>query len=442
MEQQIRLQANQELTVKQQTVVQMQLLACPAEELTALLEEYTSGEPLIECERPSFEEPLPEMPVEVVQAWDSWEGAKRSAAGSFEDYTSIPVHTSLRDALMMQIRCLKLSKSRHRALLFLVDELTQDGYLPTDILDGEQSAELSAAMELLQHLEPSGVGARSLRECLEIQLRRAGKYDRIYQQLLEHLEDLAERHYQKLSKLLHVAPTVIQSRHQVILSLNPRPGAEYSDEATIYIFPDVTVTLEEHEFHIQYNRTLQVRTAVREEYRGLLADQKQDPALRKYIRTSVEKSAWLNRWIEQREKVVCQVCREIILQQEAFFFQQSGTIAPLTLSTIAKRLGVSISTVSRACAGKYMQTPLGTFPFSYFFSNSVGEERVSAAEVRKRMLELIDQEDPADPYSDQQISELLLQQHQIQISRRTIAKYRNQLHISDCKKRKTPIKPP
>lgn len=443
MRQDFNVQLDQELSVKQQTVVQMRLLACPMEELSACIQSYTENEPLIEIEEPVFEESPDEIQTNMILPWEGWgtTSASDQRKSEFEEFTSIPFQPSLREIVLDQIRCIKMSDLCRKALMYLVDELSPDGYLPSLILSEAEHSfpEIKTALNVLQTLEPSGVGARSVSECLEIQLRQLNCFDRTYRMLLEYLPDLAQKNYQKLSKNLRISVDEVKSRHTVILSLNPKPGAIYSSDHTVYIFPDVTVFFQDGGIQIRYNRRCRIRTVVRDEYKAMLNNPSQSSELKKYIRTNVQKSSWLNRCIEQREKVVCQVCNEIILQQHSFFFECTGTITPMTLKTIAQKLNVSISTVSRACAGKYMQTPLGTFSFGYFFSHAVGEETadVSANTIQRLLLNIVNSEDSAAPYSDQQLCQLLQEQHQIQVSRRTIAKYRVQLHIADSKKRKT-----
>lgn len=441
MNQEFRIQLKQEVAVKQQTVVQMKILACPAECLKACIEAYTHNEPLIEIEQASLEEPLPEPPEEISITWDDWsESSKSTEIKRFEEFVSVPVQITLRDALLNQVRCIQMTKECYDAVFYLIDELTPDGYLPMESYTGAKAyyTGLEQALAILHSLEPNGIGARSVRECLEIQLRQMHCFDTIFQKLLDNLEDLAKKNYAKLEKKLRIPSSVIQAWYTVIQNLNPRPGDAFLDDDLRYITPDVTVVLHEDSFQIHYNSRFQLRTVVGEEYTTMMAAEKQDPVLKKYIRTSVQKSSWLNRCIQHREKVICQICAEIVLLQKDFFLQQTRELKPLTLGNIAERLDVHVSTVSRACAGKYMQTPVGTFPFSYFFSNAVvsDDKVVSASRIKDIMNDVIKAENPAEPYSDQQLCEILKEQHNILISRRTIAKYRVQLNIADSKRRK------
>ena len=289
-------------------------------------------------------------------------------------------------------------------------------------------------------MDPAGVGARDRRECLLIQLETLGLLTDAFRVLVsEHLEDLADNRLSVIARKVGASTEEIQQMVDVIRTLEPKPGRQFtSGEETKYIIPDVFVEKTEDGFSVTVNDSNTPQLKVSSYYRKLLHQAKDDDQLSNYLSERVNSALWLIRSIDQRKQTIYNVSEAIVRHQRDFFEQGSKHMKTLTLRDIAEDVGIHESTVSRSINGKYLQCSYGIFELRHFFSAGVkagSGEGVSSNSVKEFIKEIVDNEDPKKPFSDQAIVEKLAAEG-FEISRRTVAKYRDCMEIPSSTKRK------
>ena len=324
---------------------------------------------------------------------------------------------------------------------FLVESLNQNGWLDESLED--LAAELDKPVELLeqaltavQSLEPAGVGARNLSECLTLQLRRRGEDNDLALRIArDHLEPLSKNRYNCIAKALGATQEEVREACDLIRSLNPRPGAGFATrENLIYINPDLFVVNFPDHFELLTNDYFFPSLNISSYYSRLLKDS-DDAEVRDYLMGKVRQAKWVVRSIEQRRSTLLQCAECLLALQEDFFRHGPGHLRPMSLADIAQKLGVHESTVSRTIRDKYIQCASGVYPLSYFFSRSLGSARVKAMgeavspdSAKTLLKKLIAEEDKRKPLSDQKLCELMAREG-CELSRRTVAKYRDELNI-------------
>ncbi len=330
---------------------------------------------------------------------------------------------------------------------FLIGNIDEHGYLQVDLEETCQACrcsleEAGAVLRVIQSFDPPGVGGRSLFECLLIQLEQRGLRDAVMERLVnQHLDDLAAGKLSLIAKDLGITDQEAQSRVEVIRSLDPKPGRNFSSPGeTRYIVPDVVVEQVDDEYVVMVNDTMVPRLMINNTYRDLIKRRDAcDPDTIQFIETKLKAALWLIRGIEQRRATLQRVMRLIIQFQQDFFDKGVAYLKGLTLRQVAEVAGLHESTVSRATANKYVQTPRGLFDIKFFFRRGVENEftgEIVASEVVKRMLkELVAVEEPGHPYSDQDLCGLI-EARGLHIARRTVAKYRQDLNIMPARRRR------
>lgn len=304
---------------------------------------------------------------------------------------------------------------------------------------GISQEKVDSLVSIIQDLEPAGVGARSLGECLFLQLIRMLNRNPLAEKLVsDHFEEFAEKKWKTLSKRLNVSLSDIQAAFDLIQTLNPRPGADFHEEAPSYVIPDVSVKWDGKHFEISVYEDVLPKLSFQEEYYQQFSSVK-DASLNKYLQEKQQDYSWIVRSLEQRKETITKVSLAIVQRQQNFFEKGPLHLKPMTMREIAEEIDVHESTVSRAVREKYMQTPFGTFELKSFFTNMVSttnSEATSSNQVKDSIKKLVDGEDKAKPYSDQEILDILKENDGFVISRRTVAKYRDQLGIPSSSKRK------
>jgi RNA polymerase sigma-54 factor len=357
---------------------------------------------------------------------------------------------SLREHLLWQINLLQCPDRDKRIVAMLVDTLDDDGYMTQDLEElaamfppemGLEPSELAIALKHLQHLEPPGIGARSLAECLSLQLEflpedtphRADALTMVR----NHLDLLAARDFAKLKKLLRCTDDILRGVQSLITSLNPRPGAEYCKNETRYIVPDVVVKKVKGLWRASLNPDAMPRLRINRMYADIL-HRNRDASLQQ-LAGQLQEAKWLIKNVQQRFETILRVSQAIVDRQRHFFEHGEVAMRPLVLREIADTLGLHESTVSRVTTQKFMLTPRGIFELKYFFGSHVTTETggaCSATAIRALIKQLVAEEDSRKPLSDSQISEILGKQG-IVVARRTIAKYRESLQILPVNLRKS-----
>ena len=371
-------------------------------------------------------------------------------------------HESLQSHLHRQALALRLGEEDRAALSFLIESLNDDGLLDESLAslaaqlapgDLPQQDELvhrfTMALGLLQHLEPVGVGARSLAECLGLQLRALieddGAEDSPYRVALricaQPIELLARRDIKRLAQLCGDSEAAIKAAIPVIARLEPKPGRRFVDVERNIVVPDVLVTQigrnGQTRFRVQLNPDVMPRLRVHDIYASALRAHKGEG--HQALQQRLQEARWFIKNIQQRFDTILRVSTAIVERQKNFFVHGELAMRPLVLREIADELGLHESTISRVTTAKYMSTPYGTFELKYFFGSSLNTDaggNASSTAVRALIKQIVAAEDAAKPLSDSQISQMLEEQG-IQVARRTVAKYREALKIAPTQLRKT-----
>jgi RNA polymerase sigma-54 factor len=371
---------------------------------------------------------------------------------SLEFLEKVPVtRTTLAESLLEQLHFLSLPEPSMRIAEFLVGSLDDRGWLVTSVPEIAEALaapqdEVEKVLAVLQALEPAGVGARDLRECLLIQLDTRGDRDTLaWRMIHDHFDHLVNRRFPEISRLLKVSVLEVQQAADEIATLHPRPGTLVSAEDPKYVVPDLLVERVDEEYVVMLNDRNVPRLRISSAYEGVIAANKRKPdataeekQTREYIQGKLASAKWLIQTIEQRRRTMIKVMNCIVREQREFFDKGIAFLRPLTLAQVARQIDMHESTVSRVCSGKYVQTPRGVFELKFFFSSGLATDDgddVSARTAKDIIKGLIDEEDKRDPLSDQRIAELLHEKG-LQIARRTVAKYREQLQILPARLRR------
>jgi len=347
---------------------------------------------------------------------------------------------TLHERLEEQLMDFPLTEELKAVCSFLIGNVDERGYL--DISSHEAAAILGVeervveqAIAWLQQMDPPGVCARNLQECLLLQLRRTSPDDWLAIRLAEEaLGELAQGKIQLLAQRYGVTPSEVQQAYDRIQSLSPYPGLAYSAEAPRYLLPDVQIEKVNGEYVVIMLDHWLPHFRINPGYHQLL--QQSDQQVADYLREKLNAALWIAKCIEQRRQTLYRVVECLVAEQKEFLEKGPAYLRPLTLKQVAEKLGMHESTVSRATSGKYAQTPLGLIELKAFFTHSLGtEDDVSPERAKLRLKALIDGEDKCKPLSDQKLAELLAAEG-IPLSRRTVAKYREEMRIPSSAKRK------
>jgi len=287
-------------------------------------------------------------------------------------------------------------------------------------------------LTLIQSFYPPGVGARDLRECLHIQLKRDGKGNSLeYKIISEHMQDLGKRRFPEIARRMGISVEQVQKCSNNIAQLEPRPGAIFAEAPKNYVVPDVTVEKVNGEYQIILNGDQIPHLRISNTYKDIMAQDGNGNEVKDYIRDKIRSGKFLIKSIHQRQQTISNIAHQIVSRQRDFFDKGSSQLKPMTMVQIADAVGVHETTVSRAISGKYMATPQGVYEMKYFFTpgyQTATGESMSNTSVKEAILDLVKNEDGNAPLSDKEIVEILSNRG-IPIARRTVAKYRTELNI-------------
>ena len=374
---------------------------------------------------------------------------------------------SLQDHLREQLGGMRLAPADAAAVLVLIDSLDEDGYLADPLeeiaarlaegglmpevgIDDEEGAEpllahLRCALRYLQSMEPTGVGARDLAECLTLQLRTHARSETQAIAIIickSHLPLLARRDLKKLMAVTGADEVLLREAQALIVSLEPKPARPFARAEANIVIPDVVVLKSGRGWKVQLNPDVMPKLRINDLYASAIRQHRGTGALNGAgpgLNARLQEARWFVKNILQRFDTIQRVSQAIVERQKSFFTHGAIAMKPLVLREIADELGLHESTISRVTTAKYMATPFGTFELKYFFGSSLGTDAggtASSTAVRALIRQIVDAEDPAKPLSDSQISQMLDEQG-IQVARRTVAKYREALKIAPTQLRKT-----
>ncbi len=443
------LAQRQQLTLSPRLYQSLKILRLGAADLSEIIQQELDENPTLELPEPSDFD-LAEAPGR--ELWEQYEREQyeqvHSGGGSRglgrqgtqpvnpAELTASPV--TLADHLTLQLELENLRDSDRRLGMAIIGNLDEDGYLREPVEEiaratGRTQAAVEKVLKLVQSFDPAGVAARSLEECLGLQLEQLGAGRVAIAIAGSHLSQVARNAFGEIARELKVPVKRVKRAVQLIRTLNPSPGSLFDASPPAgAVIPDVYAAIENGRVQVLANRETVPSLHISSIYREMAkTGAGADPETALYIRGKVRKAARLIRDIEQRRITVTKVARAIAEAQSGFFEQGPSALRPLTLEEIARRLAVHPSTISRAILGKYMSTPFGIVEFRYFFSagyvTAAGSE-LAATAVKKRLAGLVAGEDPRRPLSDQKLADLL-RAEQINISRRTVAKYREEMGL-------------
>jgi RNA polymerase sigma-54 factor len=310
--------------------------------------------------------------------------------------------------------------------------------LPAELL--YTPADLEAMLAIVQNLDPPGIAARDLRECLLLQLHEAKESDTLtYRLVAETFPDLIAHRWNDLAKRFGVEPGAVQQAADELARFDPKPGLKHADKGDAYIIPDLVVGKIDGQYKVFLNDTGVPRLRLSRSYQEIARDKKKlTPENREFIAQKMNSANWMIQAIEQRRQTMLKVMNFIVDRQRDFFEKGVEYLKPLTLREVAEVINMHESTVSRVTNEKYVQTPRGVLPLKFFFSSALSTtsgEDASARSIRAKLEKMVAEEDPRKPLTDQQIVHLF-QEQGIQIARRTVAKYRDQLGILPARMRK------
>jgi RNA polymerase sigma-54 factor len=481
MKQTLQLKLSQHLTLTPQLQQSIRLLQLSTMELNQELETFLAENPLLEREDADTEAPAvsPQINGEPASALQtpteeaSTENSPQSDADPFSadvDWASEGGHgtgtrddsedgdffqvaaesPNLREYLHRQLTLTQLEPRDRNLVAFLIEALGEDGYLTQPLEELAQLVpeelqiepeELDIALKHLQNFDPTGVGARSCAECLELQLLALSESTPSRATALaiahEHLELLAARDFARLKKALQCGDDELRQAQRLIQSLNPRPGAAFSTNETRYIVPDVVVKKIKNVWVASLNPDALPKLRINRMYADILQNNRSHSGSQ--LSHQLQEARWLIKNVQQRFETILRVSQAIVDRQRHFFEHGEVGMRPLVLREIASTLGLHESTVSRVTTQKFMFTPRGIFELKYFFGSHVATETggaCSATAIRALIKQLVAAEDARKPLSDSKISEILSQQG-IVVARRTIAKYRESLQIPSVSMRKS-----
>ncbi|WNS81371.1 RNA polymerase factor sigma-54 [Domibacillus sp. DTU_2020_1001157_1_SI_ALB_TIR_016] len=429
-------QQTMKLAMTQELTQAITLLQYSAQELAAFLETKAVENPFIQLETPSLKA--------LHKKERAQSGAKAADDKNWIEHIADSSYT-ITDYVQAQFQLKELTDKQKRILRFLLDNMDENGYMTIDskeaaVLMGENKDEVQLVLDMIKWMEPAGIGAGSLQECLLLQVERRLDAPFLAETILRsHFIEFANKTWKPLAKKLGVELKDIQQAADFIRTLNPKPGASFGNGSSCYVQPDVAVTVsgETIEVHL-YDDDLP-KVIFEKEYFNELASHA-DKEVKRFIKEKEKDYQWLMRSLEQRQQTIQRVGLKIVEKQRRFFFDGPGSLQPLTMKDIAEELNIHESTVSRTVRGKYMQTPFGTYELKTFFPSGMAAsseegETASSNQVKIRIQALVSAEDKRKPLSDQAICSALLKEG-MAVSRRTVAKYREQLNIPSSAKRK------
>ena len=452
----LQLKLGQTLTMTPQLQQAIRLLQLPVLELNAQIQDALEENIMLEMDD------LPDVPrtsaestveIETIKAEDNWEARSTERiqdggwngdgrpANDFADDSN----KTLREHLLWQLEMEHFTPREAIIGEALVDAINDDGYLTVEIdeinasIDDEVSAEeVLAALVKVQTLDPVGVGARNLSECIVLQLQQLDAatpgLQLAVQLASEHLDLIATRAHGELRRGLRTSEEDLHTALALVKGCNPKPGQAVSPVAAQYVIPDVFVRKIDKRWQVEISPTGVPRLSVNQTYAKLLRGSGDHPVLR----SQLQEARWLIRSLEIRNETLLKVATCIVARQNEFLELGDEAMKPMVLKDVAEEIGMHESTISRVTTNKYMHTPRGVFEFKYFFSShlsSANGEDQSSTSVRAKIRKLIGAENPAKPLSDSKLANLLAEAG-IKVARRTVAKYRESMNIASSSERR------
>lgn len=456
----LKLQVKQTQALSQRMIQSAEILQMTSQELNTYINDLALENPVIDIVEPPAETQQRES-IEEQQWLNSFNEEnyylyqRQNNDDDYDFKSNWNINTddgeTLQDYLWSQLVTEDFSQQETEIIKFMLESLDNKGYLSesTDDIAAYFKADAALVEKLLyslQELDPAGVCARNLEECLTLQLERREMLTPILAAIIDNsLEMVAKNQIPAIARKLRLSPAEAAGYCQIIKSLNPKPGVSFSSREKLrYIIPDVTIVKFKEHFDILLNESMYPNIEVNSYYSQMNRNP-DSPELKEYLSNKIRQAEWVKQCVAQRGKTLMQVSKALLEHQEGFFTYGPSHLAPLKLADIAQELDIHESTVSRAVSKKYLQCSWGVYPMNFFFSRQVSvqenasgsqsSQAVTAADIKRALREIIDAEDKKKPYSDRLLGEKLGERG-ITISRRTVAKYREEEEIADASGRK------
>jgi len=438
----------------------LQILQVPLLELRNLVQQEMETNPVLEelstemnpeereeaktTEDEDFKEEFDQL-AKLDDEWRDYMAQSSSYSGrSQEDeekrqffFDSITTRETLQQHLMGQLNQAALNADDRKTAELIVGNIDDSGFLQAtpeemSLNSGIAPEDFERMLTLIQGFYPPGVGARDLRDCLLIQLKRKGKQSSLeYKIVSEHMEDLGKRRFPEIARRMGISVEQVQKSAAKIAQLDPRPGQLFAEAPQNYVLPDVTVEKVNGEYQVILNGEQIPHLRISNTYKDIMSQNGNGSEVKDYIRDKIRSGKFLIKSIHQRQQTISNIAHQIVARQREFLDQGPAHLKPMTMAQIADAVGVHETTVSRAISGKYMSTPQGIFEMKYFFTpgyQTAAGESMSNTSVKEAIMNLVKEENASSPLSDKEIVEILSERG-IPIARRTVAKYRTELNI-------------
>ncbi len=442
----------QQLVLTPQLQQAIKLLQLSQMELIEAIEQEIKENPVLEIEEEAAAAPEDKevQKKEEIAEWLERFSPSEEFLGreekDYPDYENIVKKASdMRDYLRWQVGVSDFGRDERIWAEWIIENINDNGYLASSLeeiaeVSGIPVESLEKVLRKVQKLDPAGVGARDLRECVLIQYEEKGEKDPVFEEVVNsYFELFRKMDLREIAKRSGHPMEKIKEIFEKIKAFDPKPGRNYESDQTIYVVPDVYVVKTEDGFDVLLNDEGIPELRMSRYYVNMHGDEKVNGDAREYIKKKIKQAEWFMKSLEQRQKTLYLVAKSIVDFQSEFFEKGIRHLKPLILKDVAHYIGVHESTVSRITTNKYMGTPSGVYEMKFFFTTGVGSdygEAVSTNAVMDLIAEIISKEDRKNPLKDEEIVALLENQHNIKIARRTVAKYREVLRIQSSRERK------
>lgn len=409
--------------INQSLIQSLQMLQFTSIELYDYINEIAKENPLID---------------EVIYDFDM-QPQKYTSSDAVSFYDINPVEKNLYEQLKDQLRSFNIVEGLKEVIEYGIDSINEAGYLDITLEEWAENCHTTVditklALEKIQQLEPTGIGARNLGECILLQIRQMEGYASYMEKLLlQHLQWIADYNYEKIMESYSIDEEEVSKLIKLVQSCNPKPGHILEVSGFEYIMPEANIYKEDSLWKITFYKWATPKIVYSKVYQDM-----NDKEAKNFLQTKTQQVEWLRRTILYRAATIELVIKQVVEKQQAFFEKGLYHLMPLTLSEIANELNLHVSTISRTISNKYIQTPHGIFAIKFFFQTGLKQRSGTAATIviKKYIRDMIDKEDKENPLSDEKIKGKLQMDYSLNIARRTVMKYRQQLKIQSSIKRK------
>lgn len=445
----LSMQQTQKLVMTQQLQLAIKILQMPSLELNEYIQNQLTENPVLESN--TNDKPYEEIKYdwkEIARNFDysnDYESNTSEENENLSPLNFIACVTTLKDHILFQLRLTVKSEKDMLIGEYIIENIDSSGYLRMTAADIAASLNITEekvieVLNIIQTFDPPGVGSRDIRECLIIQLHQQNIYNELLEVVIrEYLNEIGENKYNVIAKELLITVKEAQAIGDIIKRLEPKPGRGFADKEDIkYVIPDVTIEKIDNDYTVIVNERNSPRLTISPYYRNILKNDNKDSQTADYIKNKLDSAAWLIKSIDQRNNTLHNVVKAIITYQKDFLDRGIDYLKPLTLKEVAEDIGMHESTVSRAINGKYVQTSKGLYQLKFFFTRGLDAaygDNKSSGSMKNAIKNIINSEDSGKPLSDQKITDMF-NKDGINISRRTVAKYREEAGIPPTSKRK------